>query len=321
MKISVIVPVYNCKKYISKCLDSIVNQTYKNLQIIVVDDGSTDGSEKICELWAKKDSRIEVIHQKNSGVSVARNVGMKRIKGQLVSFIDADDMLDLDMYEFLVTLMEKYEADISHCGYKHLVGKEVRLVHDTHKIIVQKKEEALECLIGGKLFVGSLWNKLYKVELLNNLFFNEHIKINEDILFNYQVFCRANRIVFADYAKYNYIAHKNSSACFVTSDLKKISDSCKVNKYIYEHTRETKLFSVATERYIRSLSGCYRICSRATNKEEKRDIRNRLWAAYCSNPKIGKSMKITAIVLRFFPEIYTSIYTIYDKLRKPNWEV
>ncbi len=321
MKISVIIPVYNCKKYISECLDSIINQTYKNLQIIIVDDGSTDGSEEICKLWAGKDNRIEVIHQKNKGVSAARNTGMKRMRGDLVSFIDADDTLDLDMYELLVTLMEKYEADISHCGYKHLVGEEVRLVYDTRKILIQKREEALECLVGGKLFVGSLWNKLYKVELLDNLFFDEHIKINEDILFNYQVFCRANRIVFADYAKYNYIAHKNSSACFVTSDLKKISDSCKVNEYIYKHSRETKLFSIAAERYMRSLSGYYRICSQAKNKEERRRIRNRIWEVYCSNSKIGKSMKTTAILLRFFPGIYTNLYRIYDKLRKPNWEV
>ena len=164
MKISVIIPVYNCEKYLRDCLESVIKQSYKELEIILIDDGSTDSSGSICDYYAEMDSRVQVIHQKNKGVSASRNAGMLRMSGELVSFIDADDTLDLDMYEFLYSLMETYDADIVHCGYRHVVGDEIRLVHDSHQIIEQNKEEALKCLIGAKLFVGSLWNKLYKTD-------------------------------------------------------------------------------------------------------------------------------------------------------------
>ena len=321
MKISVIIPVYNCEKYLSDCLESVIGQSYKNLEIIIIDDGSTDKSGSICDFYAERDSRIQVIHQKNKGVSASRNAGILRMSGELVSFIDSDDTLDTDMYEFLYSLMNTYDADIAHCGYRHVVGDEIRLVHDSQQIILQNREEALKCLIGARLFVGSLWNKLYKTEVIQNLTFDENIKINEDILFNFQVFSRADKIVFADYTKYNYIAHRESSACFVTPDLKEASDSCKVNRLIYENAGDTSYTTIAAERYMRSLSGYYRVCSTACQREERRKIRNTLWQLYRTNPGLGKSMRCTAVMIRYVPWIYMLVYKIYDKLRKPNWEV
>ena len=155
MKISVIVPIYNTERYLSECIDSIIRQTYRNLEIILVDDGSTDKSFTICNNYAMLDERIQVVHQANQGVSAARNNGLSRASGDLISFVDSDDTLDDDMYELLVRVIEEYNADIVHCGYKHIVGEEVRLVHDTRKIIMQDNTEALRCLVGGHLFVGS----------------------------------------------------------------------------------------------------------------------------------------------------------------------
>lgn len=321
MKISVIIPVYNCEKYLQDCLKSVIDQTYKDLEIIIIDDGSTDNSGTICDQFAKQDSRIQVIHQENKGVSASRNIGILQMSGELVSFIDADDTLDPDMYEFLCSLMNDHNADIAHCGYRHVVGEEIRLVHDSRQIFSQNSEEALTCLIGARLFVGSLWNKLYKAKLIKDLTFDEDIKINEDILFNFQVFSRADKIVFADYTKYNYIAHRDSSACFVTPDLKKSSDACKVNRYIYEHSGGNSYITIAAERYIRSLSGYYRVCSVAQKKKEKKIIRSTLWQVYRANPGLGKNMKVTAIMLKYIPWVYILTYKFYDKLRKPNWEV
>lgn len=321
MKISVIIPVYNCEKYLPDCLESVLAQSFTELEIIVIDDGSTDKSGKICDEYAKKDARIQVIHQANRGVSASRNTGIEHMTGDLVSFIDADDTLDPDMYEFLYLLMNRYGADIVHCGYRHVVGEEIRLVHDTRKVVVQNQEEALQCLIGAKLFVGSLWNKLYKAELVKNLTFDENLKINEDILFNFLLFSKAKKTVFADYAKYNYIAHLDSSACFVTPDLKKSLDSCKVNQRIYEKSKGKSYMTAAAERYMRSLSGYYRVCSIQHQTNEKRNIRTILWQLYRTNTGLGKSMRSTAIMLRYSPQLYIWIYKIYDKLRKPNWEV
>lgn len=322
MRISVIVPAYNCEKYLRACLESILSQTYKKLEVILIDDGSTDTSGSICDEFISLDSRIRVIHQANKGVSAARNAGLKAAKGDLISFIDADDTLDLDMYEFLVQLMEAYEADIAHCAYRHIVGEEVRLVHDTKETYLQNQQEALQCLIGSRLFVGSLWNKLYRREVLQGLRFNESLKINEDILYNYYAFKNSKRTVFADVAKYNYIAHKSSSACFVTADLKKNQDSCQVNKEIYYDASSNDLRTTACIRYLRSLSGYFRnCCADNTMKAAREEIRRDIWQLYRDNPHIERNMKVTALLIHYAPWLYRVIYSIHDKVRKPNWEV
>lgn len=320
MKLSVIIPVYNCQEFLERCLESVTNQTYHDLEIILVDDGSTDASGEICDSYAKRDKRISVFHQMNQGVSAARNFGLSKITGEVVSFIDSDDTLDLDMYEFLINILNSYNADIAHCGYRHIVGEETRLIHDTKEIFVQSSEQALECLIGGKMFGGGLWNKIYRVELIQDIRFNEAIKITEDILYNFQAFSKAKIIVFADYAKYNYIARMDSSACFVTSDRKKMADWCSVNKYIYEHSNGKSYENVAINQYMRSLRSYYRLSNFRERSDEKKKIRYTIWNLYKKTNSIDTNMKITAVMLRFFPPIYSLMYYVYDKIRKPDWE-
>ena len=116
-KISVIVPVYNVEQYLERCVDSIINQTYKNLEIILVNDGSTDNSGQLCDKLAKKDNRIRVIHKENGGLSDARNVGIDEAKSDLIGFIDSDDYIDEDMYELLINNMKNANADLSMCGH------------------------------------------------------------------------------------------------------------------------------------------------------------------------------------------------------------
>lgn len=320
--ISVIIPVFNSQRYLRECVNSVRAQTYSDLQILLIDDGSTDESGAICDALAEEDKRIQVIHQPNRGVSAARNAGLKAAKGDLISFIDADDTLDPDMYEFLVHLMHEHDADISHCAYRHIVGEEVRLVHDTKQIYPQHRDEALQCLVGSRLFVGSLWNKLYRRDVLKELKFDEKIKINEDILYNYFAFKNAEKTVFADDAKYNYIAHMTSSACFVTADEKKAQDACRVNEVIYNDTDGTPLRRAAAMRYLRSLSGYFRICcSDHTRTAERNKIRSMIWRVYRENHKLGRNMSITALLIHYAPWLYRLVYAMHDRVRKPNWEV
>lgn len=320
--ISVIIPVYNAQKYLRECVNSVRCQTRSDLQILLINDGSTDSSGMICDALAAEDSRIQVIHQPNRGVSAARNAGLRAATGELISFIDADDTLDPDMYEYLIRLLEEYDADIAHCAYRHIVGDEVRLIHDTKQIYPQTREEALQCLVGSRLFVGSLWNKLYRRGGLEGLLFDEGIKINEDILYNYFAFKNAARSVFADVAKYNYIAHKTSSACFVTADVRKARDACCVNAAIYADAKGTALQRAAAVRYLRALSGYFRVCCADRSMAAQRKvIRDELWCVYRANPNVEKNMKITALLIHYAPWLYRFIYAVHDRVRKPNWEV
>lgn len=319
MKISVIIPVYNCEQYLPACLDSVLNQTYQDLEMILVDDGSKDASGRICDEYEEKDKRIRVIHQENHGVSHARNVGMTLVTGEAVSFIDSDDTLEPEMYALLAGLMQEHEADIAHCGYKHIVGEEIRLVHDTKRVIPQNAQEALDCFVSGRLFGGGLWNKLFRAQLIEGTAFREDLKINEDVLFNFDAFRKAKKTVFADHALYNYIAHFGTSAVFRTPDEKKISDSCEVARYMYEKLKGTELNDIAAERYIRALSGYYKFCAKYRHTE-CRDIARLMRETARNTVRLGRNMRITVLLIHYCPWLYRIINAIYTKVRKPRWE-
>ena len=129
--ISVIVPIYNCARYLPQCIESILAQTYTNLEIILVDDGSTDNSRKICNDYAAMDLRIKVIHQANAGVSVARNIGLKWARGEYIGFVDADDYIAKDMYEYLYSLIFKYQTKISICNYYEVRNSQITICADS----------------------------------------------------------------------------------------------------------------------------------------------------------------------------------------------
>ena len=179
-KISVIVPVFKTEKYLNRCIKSIVNQTYKNLEIILVDDGSTDNCPKICDDWSNKDDRIVVIHKKNGGVSSARNIGINHSNGKYISFVDSDDYIDQDMLSKLVNCLKEKKSDISICNYYPNTFDFFEL---DKKI---KIDVFYNMLFDKKYYRGYLWNKLYRSDIIKNnqLFFDDNICICEDLLFN-----------------------------------------------------------------------------------------------------------------------------------------
>ena len=188
-KISIIIPVYNVEPYIKRCLDSVINQTYQNLEIICVDDGSTDGSGKICDEYATKDSRIKVFHKENGGVSSAKNLGLKNITGKYIGFVDSDDWIEPDMYEVLHKSAQSKDVPISVASY----FKDT----DTESVPMSNKEQIPDGIINTKNmllyplkrdyymgFCGYLWNKLFSANIFlnNGLSFNEEINYAEDVL-------------------------------------------------------------------------------------------------------------------------------------------
>lgn len=210
--ITVIIPAYNAEKYITACVESVVSQTYANLEIIIINDGSTDLTGNLLDELAMTDQRIKVIHQKNQGVSATRNTALKIARGNLIGFIDADDKISKDMYEFLYNNSLKHNADISHCAFEHNRANKVVKFHDTGIVLVQNNFEAIKELLSGKRVEPGVWNKLYRKAILQNVFFHEDIKINEDLLFNIEAFKNAEIAVFEDVIKYSYQLNPDSAS-------------------------------------------------------------------------------------------------------------
>ncbi len=205
--ISVIVPIYNVEKYLTKCIESIINQTYKNLEIILVDDGSPDNCPIICDEYAKKDSRIKVIHKKNGGLSDARNYGMSLATGEYISFIDSDDYIDENMYEQMVTALIDNNADIVSCAINDVYNDKIETKNIKQELY--NTELAIKDLLLEINLTQTVWNKLYKKEIIEGITFEKY-KINEDDFWTYQIIANSKRIITINKPFYYYI-HRESS--------------------------------------------------------------------------------------------------------------
>ena len=209
-KISIIIPVYNAEKYIDECIEAVTNQSYSNLEIIIIDDGSTDNSYMICKKWQKKDKRIILKKNTNHGVSYSRNIAIKIAKGEYLTFIDADDVVSVNFIENLYNNIVDYHADCSICGiagfYKN--KNEVKKTRDNKKIYKEKKQVMLFNEYG-----GFLANKMYKNKIIkeNSLSLNEKLYISEDLVFNLSYFQFCNEVVYDESIYYYYRQHSNSS--------------------------------------------------------------------------------------------------------------
>ena len=209
--ISIIVPIYNVENYLDRCLKSIINQSYKNLEIILVEDASTDHSQEIAEKYRKIDERIKLlVHQKNAGLSAARNTGLANATGQYIGFVDSDDYIEEDMYQVLYELLEKNDADISICGHKRITEKTVNTTENQKEDIkLYDSEGAIREILVGKTMDNFAWDKLFKKELFKLIKFPLG-KYTEDIAIMYLLFHKANRIVETNKKKYNYVIRGDS---------------------------------------------------------------------------------------------------------------
>lgn len=208
--ISVIVPIYNVEKYLARCVDSIVNQTYKNLEIILVDDGSPDCCPQMCDDYAEKDSRIKAVHKKNGGLSDARNAGMAVATGEYISFIDSDDYVSDDFFECLLDVMNKENSDIAECSVvKFYEDNRFDEFSDDLSVKTYDTQDAMSALIAENPFHQHVWNKLYKTELVKDIPYAVG-KLNEDEFWTYRVFGRANKVARLNKTMYYYFQRSSS---------------------------------------------------------------------------------------------------------------
>lgn len=208
--ISVIVPVYKVEPYLDKCIASIVSQTYRNLEIILVDDGSPDRCGEMCDAWAAKDSRIRVIHKENGGLSDARNAGMAIAAGEYMGFIDSDDYISPDMYRLLYDRMTTDGSDIAACGVEMVYEDGTAPRSLTREgCCVLNTEDAMRAIIDETWLKQPVWYKLYKTELIREIPFPVG-KYHEDVFWSYQAVARAGKVSVFDTPCYFYVQRSGS---------------------------------------------------------------------------------------------------------------
>lgn len=242
--ISVIVPVYKVEKYLEKCIESIIKQTYTNLQIILVDDGSPDNCGKICDEYAKKDSRIEVIHKINGGLSDARNVGINRANGRYIGFVDSDDYIKEDMYEKLINLIKEYDADISICNLYDVIDGNECIRNKDNGIHEYSRIDILKEILLDKNIQSYAWNKLYKKELFDEIKYPIGKKY-EDIGTTFYLFEKCNKIVVTSEPEYYYLKRADSLVNNVTESTVLDYTEIIIQRYLYtkENIKELKKYN------------------------------------------------------------------------------
>lgn len=311
-----IVPVYNVEKYLRRCVDSIIDQTYHNLEIILVDDGSPDNCGKMCDEYLKVDDRIRVVHKKNGGLSDARNAGMDISTGDYIGFVDSDDYIDKDFYEILVTNLEKFNADVSCCRYTNVWNDGRREpVGNDDSIHIYELNDALKEYLYGKTMDPFACNKLYKAELLGNAKYpNTHLRfikgiLSEDNPFCIELFKKTSKVVLVGKSKYNYLQEREGAITNTKISQKKVEAVYYWDKVRIDcHENYPELEKYALRRQVLFYIGLYnKIYKDGTNQSDANRIRyfikEHLSEIKCSNI-CEKTVKISAQILSMSPSVY-----------------
>ena len=316
--ISIIVPVFNLQNELSRCLDSILTQSYQNIEVIVVDDGSSDNSADVMRRYAEKDSRIKPLFQKNGGVTSARLHGVRDSSGLWIGFVDGDDEIEPDMYERLLRNATTYHADISHCGYQMCFDDgRVHYFHNTGLLVQQGKITALKELLSGSRIEPGLWNKLFHKTLFHSLLQGEavplDIKINEDLLMNYRLFSAAKQTVFEDWCPYHYIV-RSTSASRAKLNPHKIYDPIKV-KEIIRQSAPAELHDAAQQAYISTCINTYHalLTAGAGYQDDLRKVHELLMAETNDFRLLGRKRELMVNMIVHTPVLYRPIYAVYSR--------
>ncbi len=321
--ISVIVPIYNVAPYLEKCVMTVVNQTYKNIEIILVDDGSTDGSDIICDDLSSKYRNIIVIHQKNKGLAEARNIALENIKGEWVAFLDSDDWIETDMYEILLSAARENNVDIAACKTRNcFMGNKTSVYDDSEEISIFSIEEIIHDLAFGNRIRFEVWNKIWRRDLIGTTRFIPN-QVSEDIYFDRILFTKARKICFVDKTLHNYLIQRpgNTNSSFKINRLCMYKELSKFyDKLIQEnHTKSAKEIAYITASY--SVTFYEQAMISNENKSIKKKIFKEFKKAYYKSMPIPLKLKKQSIVLILFflfPNRLCNMKSKRKKMEKNN---
>lgn len=310
MKISVIVPIYNVEKYLGKCLNSILEQTFTDYELILVDDGSTDSSGDMADEYALKDDRISVIHKKNGGLSDARNHGIDKANGEYVCFIDSDDWIEKTYLEELHELAVKNEADITICDYQKNTGDSVITQPKEFAVVIETGIDAIDNLYSDKYGIYVVaWNKLYNRDLFTDLRYPVGMIHEDEAIFG-DLFCEAKKVVRTERILYNYRVNNETSIMSSKYSLKRLDilkameirmetyKSKGLNRY-YEKDSFKYLYKILlNEIEIKKIKG--------DNRAVLKKLKNKYWSKYTESLHFDWSVKrkIAMFIFGIFPKAY-----------------
>ena len=303
--ISIIIPVYNVEKYIRFCLDSVINQTYKNLEIIIVDDGSKDSSGQIADEYAVKDSRIKVIHKENGGLSDARNVGLDAITGKYVAFLDSDDVITLDFYEYLYNLIKQNDYDIAECEFFRIPSEQIA---DVQKILDEKNKE-IDILVKEETSKDALcdfygrylnpyvnkvvvWNKLYKSEIYSDIRYPVG-RFHEDEFTTFKILNKINKMITSTRKMHGYMQTSNS---IMRRDIKQkqIEDNLEAYESAIDFFKDEKFIQVKCMR--RYLENCLELYMKVERGSEDEVLKQEKYEWIYNTFKVHYNMYIDDII-------------------------
>ena len=324
VKVSLVMPVYNIESEIKRSIECVLKQTYSNIELIIIDDGSKDSTPNIIDQYAKHHANIIPIHRENGGVFSARIEGIRQSTGEYIGFVDGDDYIEPEMVEQLLKNAIEYNADISHCGYQMVFPSgRVDLYYGTGDRVLQNNEKGVIDLLEGKFIEPGLWNKLYRRELFEKIELNKldySIKINEDLLLNYYLFKESKCAIYEDQCYYHYILRANSAATSAVNE-NKLSDPLKVLRIMLdENTQEDTYYDLILVRLIRQLIALSTMSSKVNPKlirpykrKAQRELRSRLMSILkCKG--CSSKVKIMAVWAAILPITYQAIHFLYGRL-------
>lgn len=317
-RLSIIVPIYNVEKYLSRCIESILNQTFKDFELILVNDGSTDNCKEICEKYKRMDSRIIVANKKNGGLSSARNLGIDISKGDYIGFVDSDDFIDVHMYEILLNTINSYDSDIVICDYykvnEYDIKKYEKMKSNNKDIKIENINniDAIERIITRDIKIVVAWNKIYKRSLFDNLRYKEGV-ICEDEFLAHRIFYKCNKVSIINQKLYYYIQRKGSiiNSPFSPKDFDKIY-AIKDRVDFLNEKKITNLIDKAEKSFMdyfvwNYFTGYQRLENIEYELKRLKKEFNSVFYRILDNKFISLNEKITLFILYLSPYLYNKL--------------
>lgn len=322
-RVSIIIPAYNIEKEIERCVDSVLSQTYQNIEVIIVNDGSTDGTLNILKLLEKKDHRIKLVDKVNEGVTKARLTGFEHATGEWIGFVDGDDYVEPEMYEHLLKNAYKYGADISHCGYQMVFPSRVDFYYNTGYLMTQDNRAGLKDLLSNGYVEPGLWNKIYRRALIQHLLDKKSmdlsIKNTEDLLMNFYLFREAELAVYEDFCPYHYIVRRTSAANRTINE-HQLLDPLRVSEKLIEELRNDSGLTVLVQK--KKLRELISLASKSDKENAEliapikkmalKKLRSEMKSTL-KEKRLGIKLRIVAVWVCLWPNSYGMFHWLYLK--------